>query len=98
MATVKLGWRKFSTDDGSTISRCKVRARSGEDALYMEVLDRGPALIRKYTVTAYYWVESSQRRIPLYDDEEFRNPGDARIALTQWYLENAPTLLVTLAG
>ena len=63
MATVKLGWRKFSTDDGSTISRCKVRARSGEDALYMEVLDRGPTLIRKYNVTAYYWVESSQRRI-----------------------------------
>ena len=98
MATVKLSWREFSTTDGSAIHQCKVRARSDGDALYMEVQDRGPAVIRLYNVTAYYWLEDSQRRIPLYDDEGLRGPDDAREALTQWYLDNAPTLLVTLAG
>ena len=81
------------------IHQCEVRARSGEDALvHGDVHDRGRALIRLYNVTAYYWLEDSQRRIPLYDDEKFRNPDDAKEALTQWYRENAPTLLVTLAG
>ena len=98
MATVKLKWRGFSTTDGSAIHQCKVRARSDGDALYMEVRDMGPAVIRLFNVTVYYWLEDSQRRIPLYDDEKFRNPDDAKTALTQWYLENAPTLLVTLAG
>lgn len=98
MAMVKLGWKKFYTDDGDTILRCKIRASSGEDALYMEVYDRGPAMIRKYDVSAFYWAESSQRRILLYDELEFRSLGDAREALTQWYFDNAPTLLMTLAG
>ena len=99
MATVKLDWQEIPTAaGGGAIHQCKVRARSDGDALYMEVHDRGRALIRLYNVTAYYWLEDSQRRIPLYDDEKFRNPDDAKTALTQWYLDNAPTLLVTLAG
>ena len=98
MATVKLEWQELPSTAAGTIHRCEVKARNGGDALFMEVHDRGPALIRLYNVTAYYWLEDSQRRIPLYDDEKFRNPDDAKTALTQWYLENAPTLLVTLAG
>ena len=29
MATVKLGWRKLSAEDGSAIRRCEVEARNG---------------------------------------------------------------------
>ena len=78
--------------------RCEIKARNGGDALVMDVSDWGPSMTRKYDVTAYYWLEDSQRLIPPYDDEGFRSPDDARIVLTQWYLENAPTLLMTLAG
>ena len=63
----------------------------------MEVHARRRALTRQHIVTAYYWLEDSQRGIRLYDDDGFSNFGEARAALTQWYLENAPTLLVTLA-
>ena len=98
MATVKLGWWEFSAADGHTIHQCEIEARNDVDALVMEVHDRGPAVIRLYNVTAFYRFEDGQRRIPLYDDEGFRGLDDAQEALTQWYLENAPTLLVTLAG
>lgn len=49
------------------------------------------------TVTAYYWLEDNQRSITLYDDEGFGSLSEARGALTQCYLKNAPTLLVRLA-
>lgn len=84
MAKVKLDWKEFpTTGRGGTIHRCEVRARSGEDGLLMEVHDRGPALIRKYDVSAFYWLAERERRIPLYDELEFRSLGDAREALTE---------------
>ena len=99
MATVKLDWRELPTADGIEIHRCEVRARNGGDALFMDVVHhRGRSVLQVYNVTAYYWLEDSQRRIPLYDDEKLRSLDDAKKALTQWYLNNAPTLLVTLAG
>ena len=98
MATVKLVWQKFPTTDGDEIHRSEVKARNGKDALFMEVHARRRALIRQHIVTAYYWLEDNQRGIRLYDDDGFRGPDDAREALTQWYLDNAATLLVTLAG
>lgn len=99
MATVKLDWKKLSTERRGAIHRCEIKARNAGDALFMEVHDRGPWKVkREYNVSAYYWLEGGQLRIPLYDDEGFRSPDDARIVLPQWYLENAPTLLVTLAG
>ena len=52
-------------------------------ALFMEVYDRGRAVIRLYNVTAYYWLEDSQRGILLYDEKGFRGLDDARTALTQ---------------
>ena len=78
--------------------RCEVRARNGGDALVMEANERGRRGSKGSIVTAYYWLENSQRGIRLYDDEGFRSPDDAREALTQWYLNHAPTLLMTLAG
>ena len=94
-----LGWQRFSTTGSGSIHRCEVKARNGEDALFLDVYDRGArAWTRLYKVTAYDRLENSQRDIPLYDDEGFRGLDDAKEALTQWYLNNAPTLLVTLAG
>ena len=98
MATVKLGWRKFSAEDGSAIRRCEVEARNGGGVLVMEAHERKRRGSKGSTVTAYYWLEDNQRGIPLYDDEGFGSLSEARGALTQWYLKNAPTLLVTLAG
>ena len=83
MATVKLGWRELSTTDGGAIHRFEVRARNGGGALFMEVYDRGRAVIRLYNVTAYYWLEDSRRGILLYDEKGFRGLDDARTALTQ---------------
>ena len=99
MATVKLGWHKLSTKGSGSIHRSEVKARNGEDALFLDVHDNGPrSWTRKYEVTAYYRLGNSQRDIPLYDDEGLGGLIEAQEALTQWYLENAPTLLVTLAG
>lgn len=98
MATVKLEWRKSSMARGAATYRCKLEARKDGHALVMEVYDRGPAVVRHFSTTAYYWVEDRQRRIPLYDDEGFGGLIEAQEALAQWYLRNAPTLLVTLAG
>ena len=99
MATVKLDWKKSSTERRGAIHRCEIKARNAGDALFMEVYDSGPWVVRReYNASAYYWLEGGQRRIPLYDDEGLRNLDDAQAALTQWYLDNAPTLLMTLAG
>ena len=98
MATVKLEWWEFSATEGHTIHQCEIEARKDGESLVMEVYDRGPAGVRHFSTTAYYWVEDRQRRIPLYDDEGFGGLIEAQEALAQWYLENAPTLLVTLAG
>ena len=95
MATVILGWWDFSAADGTTIHQCEIEARNGEDALVMEAHERGA---RGSTVTAYFRFEDSQRGIPLYDDEGFDSLDDAKEALTQWYTNHAPTLLMTLAA
>ena len=98
MATVKLNWHDFYTAaDGSAIHRCEVKARNDGDALFMEAHERGRMGSRGCNVTAYYWFENSQHGIPLYEEEGFSSLNDARRALTQWYLNNAPTLLMTLA-
>lgn len=98
MATVKLDWQKFPTVYHGAIYRSKIKARNSGDELVMEVNDWGPEMNRKCDATAYYRLEGSQRRIPLYDDAEFDSPDDAQKALTQWYLHNAPALVATLAG
>ena len=98
MATVELNWRNSSITGGAKIHRCEIKARKAGDALVMEVYDMGRAVIGLYNVTAYYWSEGGQLRIPLYDDQGFRSLDDAKEALAQWYLANAPALLVTLAG
>ena len=97
MATVELNWRNASITGSAKIHRCEIKARKAGDALVMEVYDTGRAVIRHYNVTAYYWLEGGQLRIPLYDDEGLLSLERAQAALTQWYLDNAPTLLVTLA-
>ena len=104
MAKVILGWWDFSAADGSTIHQCEIEARNGEDALVMEVHDRGPALRRECSVTAFFRFDESRNVIqrdnviPLYDDEGFSDPDDAKEALAEWYANHAPTLLVTLAA
>ena len=54
-------------------------------------------MVRKYDTTAYYWLEDIQRGIRLYDGG-VSSFGEARTALTQWYLNHASILLVTLPG
>ena len=104
MAKVKLDWQRFSRIGGGAIHRCEIRARNDVDALLMEVHDRGRAVSRECSVTAYFRFDESQNIIqlnnviPLYDDEGFRSPDDAKAALSEWYANNAPTLLITLAG
>ena len=63
----------------------------------MEVHEREPMGSKGSTVTAYYRFEDSQHLIPLYPVDTFGNRDDAKTALTEWYFENAPTLLMTLA-
>ena len=83
MAKVELYWQKFSATGGGAIHRCEVKARKDGEALVIEMYDRGRAVVRQYNVAAYYWLEDSQRGIPLYDEEGFRVLDDARTALTQ---------------
>ena len=64
----------------------------------MEARDTGQIVIRQCNATAYYWMEDRQRSIPLYDDEGFGSLDDAKDALTEWYANHAPTLLMTLAA
>lgn len=98
MATVRLNWRDSDSSTDRGVYRCEIRSRNDEDALVLEVHDRGWAVFKDFSVTVYYWVAGRERGIPLCDDEGFDRLDDAKAALTQWYLENAPTLLVTLAG
>jgi len=104
MATVSLEWQEFPTTGRGAIHRCEIRARNDADALLMEVHDRGPALRRECSVTAYFQFDESRNVIqlgnviPLYDDEGFSDPDDAKEALAEWYANHAPTLLMTLAG
>ena len=98
MATVKLDWWEFSAAEGHTIHQCELEARNDVDALVMEVHERVRKGGKGSSITAYFRFADSQRGIPLFDDEGFDSLREARRALTQWYLENAPTLLVTLAG
>ena len=97
MATVELNWWESSASDGSAIHYCEIKARNDGDGLMMEAHERGRMGRKGSTVTAYFRFAVSQRGIPLYDDEGFSSLREARRALTQWYVENAPTLLVTLA-
>ena len=97
MATVELSWQKASTTGGDEIHRCEVKARNGKDALVMEV-HGGKLTGGIHIVTAYYWLEDSQRSIPLYPYGTSDSLDDAKTALTAWYFDNAPTLLATLAG
>ena len=96
MATVNLYW-EASSIIGSRLHRCELAARKDGDSLVMEAHDRGGAVVRQFSVSAYYTLDYSVR-IPLYDDEGFSDLDDAKEALAQWYLENAPTLLVTLTA
>ncbi len=98
MATVELEWRESSMDRGVETHRCELEARRDGESLVMEAHDWGRAIFRHVSATVYYWVEDSQRRIPLYDDEGFGDLDDAKEALAEWYLQNAPTLLVTLTA
>lgn len=99
MATVKLDWNKPSTNGRDFSHRCEIKARKGGGTLVMEVLEWSGMKPRAVSVSAYYRLEDGPRRIPLYDEDQgVRNLDDAKEALAQWYLANAPTLLVTLAG
>ena len=99
MATVKLDWQQVSTDDPGLNHRCEFKARNGGGALVMNVRKWGVGSVTAITASAYYWLEVDQRRIPLYDDENWSDRlDDAKKALEQWYSDNAPTLLLTLAG
>ncbi len=99
MATVKLDWQELSTEHDGPMYRCEIKARNAADALFMEVhVVAAWLVLAKINASAYYWLEDDQRRIPLYDEEEFGSRDAAKEALTQWYLANAPALLATLAG
>ncbi len=97
MATAELHWQNVSTTGRDEIQRCEVKARNGKDAVCMEV-HGGKLTGGVHIVTAYYWLEDSQRSIPLHPFQTSGSLDDARTALTAWYFENAPTLLATLAG
>ena len=45
MAKVEPHWQKFSTTTGGAIHLCEVKARKDGDALFMEVYDRGRAVV-----------------------------------------------------
>lgn len=98
MATVDLYWQESRTAGGGATHNCELKARKDGDALIMEARDRGRAIVRLYEATAYYRLGDRQHRIPLYDNEGFRSLDDAKEALAQWYVNHAPTLLMTLAG
>ena len=97
MATVELNWQRVSTTGSDEIHRCEVKARNGKDALCMEV-HGGKLTGGIHIVTAYYWLEDSRHPIPLYPFRTSDSLDDAKTALTAWYFDNAPTLLMTLAG
>ncbi len=97
MATVELIWQNVSTTGGDEIHRCEVKARNGKDALVMEV-HGGKLTGGVHIVTAYYWLENSKRSVPLYPFGTSGSLDDAKTALTEWYFDNAPALLMTLAG
>ena len=99
MATVKLDWNKPSTKGRDFSHRCEFKARNGGGTLVLEVLEWGGMKPRALSVSAYYRLEGRLGRIPLYDDDlGVRRLNDAKEALAQWYLANAPALLATLAG
>ncbi len=93
-----LSWQEVTSREGGTNYRSEIRGRNGVDALFMEVHDRGRTLLKKeYNVSAYYWIEHQQRSMPLYVDAQLRSRDDSMFALTRWYFNHAPTLLITLA-